>query len=836
MSRPAEHAGLSPEALHDAFERIWQSPPGWRRLSAVNHTQVGIRFIVTGLVFFVIGGILALMIRTQLTTPEGVFDHDTYNQLFTMHGTTMMFLFAVPIMEGFAVYLIPKMIGARDLVFPRLGAFGYWCYLFGGLLLYSSFLFDQAPDGGWFMYLPLTGSEFTPEPRTDFWLLGVTFAEISAVTAAAELIVSILKTRAPGMALQRMPLFAWYILVVAFMIVFGFPPLILGSILLEVERAFGLPFYDVALGGDPLLWQHLFWIFGHPEVYIIFLPAAGVVSMVIPAMARQPLVAYTLVVLSAVGTGFISFGLWVHHMFAVGIPYLALSFFSGASMAVAVPSGIQIFAWIATLWQGRPRLELPMLFILGFFFIFVLGGLTGVMVASVPFNWQVHDTHFVVAHLHYVLIGGMVFPLFAGLYYWFPLAFGRRLSNRLGPWSFWLLFLGFNTAFLPMHLTGLVGMPRRVYSYADLPGWQALNIISTVGAFIMAAGVAVFLVDLVRSLRSPANAPANPWAANTLEWTVRPHVSSYNFISVPQITHRDPLWAQPDLSAEMARGEHYLADPGHGLRETMATHVLSGAPTQVIRLPCPSWLPLIAALFIAVFFVGFLASEYAVAGVGAALAVVVLLVWAWRNGEPGTYEQLDAGHGHTLPLHYESPDAPGVWGTAMALLIDVTLYASLLYAYYFLWTVSGDPPPPGYGDGELWLPALGLTLLIAGSAAIAWAKSAAGRHHKTGLLLGLVIAAVLAIVFGGIQVASLAGSGLTATEHAYPALIYSITGFHLLHVFVALLMIGVSIARGVLGMGGERILALRITAMFWHYTVVIWLVGFATIHLFPLLA
>lgn len=836
MSGVAPQGARSPDALHQGFERIWRSPGGWRMLSAVNHTQVGIRFIVTGLAFFVIGGILALLIRTQLTTPDGVFDHDTYNQLFTMHGTTMMFLFAVPIMEGFAVYLIPKMIGARDLVFPRLGAFGYWCYLFGGVLLYSSFLFDQAPDGGWFMYVPLTGSEFTPEPRTDFWLIGVTFAEISAVTAAAELIVSILKTRAPGMSLQRMPLFAWYILVVAFMIVFGFPPLILGSILLEVERAFGLPFYDVAQGGDPLLWQHLFWIFGHPEVYIIFLPAAGVVSMIVPVMARVPLVAYTLVVLSAVATGFISFGLWVHHMFAVGIPYLALSFFSGASMAVAVPSGIQIFAWIATLWRGRPRLAMPTWFILGFLFIFVLGGLTGVMVASVPFNWQVHDTHFVVAHLHYVLIGGMVFPLFAGLYYWFPLATGRVLSDRAGRWSFWLIFLGFNIAFLPMHLTGLIGMPRRVYSYADLPGWQELNIASTVGAFVMAAGVAVFLADVFRSLRRRAAAPGDPWEANTLEWAVRPHVSSYNFISIPRITHRDPLWDQHELREEMARGEHYLADHDHGFRETMGTSVLSGEPEQVIRLPHPTWLPLVTALFISVFFVAFLVSQYAVAGVGVGLTVAALLVWAWRNGEPRSLAPVDAGHGHTLPLHYASPEAPGVWGTGMALLIDATLYASLLYAYYFLWTVSGNPPPPGYGEGELWVPALGLVLLVAGSVAMRSAGSAARGGRRAGLYLGLALAAASAIAFAAIQVGTLSASGLEPTQHAYPALIYSITGFHLLHVFIALLMIGLSLLRALLGMGGERILALRITAMFWHYTVIIWGVGFATLHLFPLLA
>src|SRR5690606_10308224 len=334
--------------------------------------------------------------------------------------TMMMFVFAVPMLEGLAVYLIPKMLGARDLAFPRLSAFGYWCYLFGGLVITASLLFDLAPDTGWFMYTPLSSDVHSPGMNADFWLLGITFAEIAAVAAGVELIVSILRLRAHGMSLDRMPLFAWYILVTALMIVIGFPPLILGSILLELERAAGLPFFDVARGGDPLLWQHLFWLFGHPEVYIIFLPAAGIVSTVLPVFARRPLVGYRWAVVAVVTTGFISFGLWVHHMFTVGIPQLALAFFSAASMLVAVPTGIQLFAWLATLWLGRPVPRLPMLWLFGFIVIFVAGGLTGVMLALVPFNWQVHDTHFVVAHMHYVLVGGMLFPLFAGLYYWMP--------------------------------------------------------------------------------------------------------------------------------------------------------------------------------------------------------------------------------------------------------------------------------------------------------------------------------------------------------------------------------------------------------------------------------
>src|SRR5690606_16021404 len=363
------------------------------------------------------------------------------------------------------------------------------------------------------MYAPLTTKAFSPGIEQDFWLLGVTFIEISSIGGALELIVSILKTRAPGMSLNRMPIFAWYMLAVSFMIVIGFPPLVLGSILLEVERAFGIPFYDVARGGDPLLWQHLFWIFGHPEVYIIFLPAAGIVSSMLPSLARSRLIGYHLIVLAAVGTAFLSFGLWVHHMYATGIPRIALSFFAGASLAVAIPSGIQVFAWIATLWSGRPVLTTPLLFVLGFVVIFVLGGLTGVMVAMVPFDLQAHDTYFVVAHFHYVLIGGMVFPLFAALTFYLPRATGKMLSESLGRLTFWLMFVGFNAAFLPMHLTGLLGMPRRVFTYPDGIGWNGLNMTSSFGAYAMAAGVLVFIVNVIWSARRGQDAGENPWAA-----------------------------------------------------------------------------------------------------------------------------------------------------------------------------------------------------------------------------------------------------------------------------------------------------------------------------------
>src|SRR5690554_3396070 len=595
-------ATLTPETrrLHQGLEEIWFNPRGWRALTIVNHTTVGLRFMVTGGVFFLIGGLLAMLIRAQLAFPGNEFlSHEAYNQIFTMHGTVMMFLFAIPVLEGLALYLIPKMIGARDLVCPRLSAFGYFCYLFGGIILLSSLVLEMAPASGWFMYTPLSSGDYSPGKGSDFWLLGITFIEISALSAGVELVVSILRTRTEGMALHKMPLFAWYILAMALMIVVGFPPLILGSILLELERAAGLPFFEVAGGGDPVLWAHLFWLFGHPEVYIIFLPGAGIVSTLLPVFCQRPLVGYRWVVLGVLSTGFLSFGLWVHHMFTVGIPALALGFFSAASMLVAIPTGVQIFAWIATLWLGRPTYHVPMLWLVGFLIVFVAGGLTGVMVALVPFDWQVHDTHFVVAHMHYVLVGGMFFPLMAGLYYWLPHFSGRLPSERLGRWGFWLVFIGFNLTFLVMHWTGLLGMPRRVYTYDSGLGWDWPNLVSSIGSFVMAAGVATCPLDLLLHMRVGKPAGSNPWRADTLEWVTTLPPASYNFNSLPDVKNRHPLWRDPGLPQSIARGEQALVEIDHGRRETWGVDALTGRVRDITHLPGNSWLPLIAALLLA---------------------------------------------------------------------------------------------------------------------------------------------------------------------------------------------------------------------------------------------
>jgi len=832
---------MSVEALRRELEPVWANQPGLRgQLTAVNHSTIGLRYIVTSIGFLLVGGMLAMFMRLQLAWPElEVLDPERYNAFMTMHGTTMMFLFAVPLIEGLGLYLVPKMIGARDVPFPRMTAFGYWCYVFGGLLLYSSFMFDTVPTGGWFMYVPLTGAEFSPGRGADFWLLGVTFAEIAAMTASVELIVAILKTRAPGMAIQRMPLFAWYMLVTAFMIVFAFPPLILASILLEIERAFGFVFYEVSRGGDPLLWQHLFWLFGHPEVYILFLPAAGVVSTPVPVFARRPIVGYTWIVLAIVAMGFLSFGLWVHHMYAIGIPLLALSFFSAASMAVAIPTGVQIFAWIATLWMGRPQLRTPMRFVMGFFFIFVAGGLTGVMVALVPFDWQAHDSHFVVAHFHYVLIGGLLFPFFAAVYYWLPLICGRMPDDGLARIVFWLLFIGFNLTFLPMHLTGLLGMPRRVYTYTadigDSVAW--LNLLSTAAGFLLAVGFIAFVVSIALTLRHGRPAQPNPWNASSLEWALPVPPPPYNQVSSPSVAFSEPLWDAPDLAGELNRGEGFLAGAPRGARELIGTSVRAGVPEQVIRISASSWLPFSSAAALLVVTASILFKAWLLSVPAMIVFVALTLRWLWTTGDHDAPAAIDAGGSGaqrlSLPTQSLSGQAPGLWATGLAVLISSTLLVSLVFGYFYLWLGSAAWPPEDQRLPSLDWPILGLVALLASSVMLHFATRAGitGASRPAGVRLAW--AAVLLLAFLVTQVAVIRDASPPQT-HAYASLLVVIIGFHALHAVLALLAAGFMACASITSGDIQRsALPLRICRALWHYSTLAWLVLFPIVHLFP---
>ncbi|RUT34884.1 cytochrome c oxidase subunit I [Arsenicitalea aurantiaca] len=785
MSETMEQ-GPSPIARHKALEGIWGTGPGLERLAAVNHNILGKRFMVAALVFFAIGGILSMLIRAQLATPNSAFiGPEIYNQIFTMHGTVMMFLFAIPMFEGLAMYLLPKMIGARDLAFPRLTAYGFWCYIFGGTILVVSMLFGVAPDSGWFMYTPLSSQPYTPGINADVWLLGVTFVEISAMAAAVEIIATILKMRAPGMSLDRMPIYGWYILVTAGMMLIGFPPLILGSILLEMERAFDLPFFDPTRGGDPLLWQHLFWLFGHPEVYIIFLPAAGALSTIIPVFARHPLIGYRAIVVAIIAMAFLSFGLWVHHMFTVGIPHLALAFFSAASALVAIPTAVQIFAWIATIAHGRPRFSVPMLYVMGFFFVFVIGGLTGVMLAMVPFNWQAHDTHFVVAHLHYVLVGGFVFPMLAAGYYWLPHITGRLPLARLSVPAFWLIFIGFNATFFLMHITGLMGMPRRIATYPSNFGWDWLNLLSSVGGFILTMGFALVLLDIIMMFKFGKGFRRDPWQAGTLEWATPTPPPSYNFAAIPRVTERADGLSPRLLGPQLARGEGYLAHTRNGWQETLGVDMTTGEPDQIIILPRRTYLPLVSGLVTAAVVLCMLFKLYWFALGALGLLVVTFLFWAAAVGNKSDIGPLPAGQGISLPLDGEVKGSPTFWGVVLLLAADATLFASLLFGALFLVVVAPGWPPPALLEGG-FVPGMVVVLAAAAGAGLARLGRRANAANASPIAMQLGAGLVQAIALGAIfwLIAALPDP----TAHAYSATSLALLVYLLVHNGIAFIV------------------------------------------------
>jgi len=612
--------------FHERLNRIWETPRTvWGWFTTVDHKEIGRRYLVTALVFLTIGGLEAVAMRLQLIGPERpLLSPEAYDQLFTMHGMTMIWWYAAPVLSGFSNYLVPLLIGARDMSFPRLNAFSYWMFLLSGVLLYVSVPFGQAPDAGWFNYAPLASARFNPLHNIDFYNLALIPLTISTTAGAINFISTVFSHRAPGMTLSRMPIMLYSTTTMSFLAVLALPALTAANVFLELDRRWNTNFFETRTGGDPVLWQHLFWFFGHPWVYIVFLPATGMISMLLPVFARRPIVGYSLVTGSTVLTGVVGFGVWVHHMFAVGLNQMSMSFFAAASMTISLFTTIQVFCWVATLWTGRPVRTVSLLFALGFIASLVIGGLSGVVTAIIPFDWQVHDTYFVVGHLHYVLIGANVFPVFAALYYWFPKMTGRMLDERLGRWSFWLMFVGFQVGFFPMHLAGLLGMRRRVYTYLPGDGLDVVNLLTTVGALVLGIGILLTFVNALVSRKRGLVAGPDPWKADTLEWATSSPPAHYAFAHIPTVRSLHPLW---DDHAEFDDPENdRVLDHG---RQTLSSTMVDAEPKSISGGTEDTLVPFLLALALTAMFGALVWKAVWVAAALAIVALVFAASWLW---------------------------------------------------------------------------------------------------------------------------------------------------------------------------------------------------------------
>ena len=638
-------AGVAtPRETLGAFRRPMMET-GWKSwLFTVDHKKIGIMYGVAAMTFFVVGGIEALLIRLQLAQPNGaILSAGAYNEMFTMHGTTMVFLFVMPMAAAFGNYLVPLQIGARDVAFPRMNAMGFWTFLFGGLFLYLSPFLGGAPDGGWFAYAPNTGPIFSPSHGMDFWAIALLITGLASLTSSINLIVTVLNMRAPGMTLMKMPVFTWMVLVVQFLLVFAIPVITVALVLLSFQRLFGATFFDVTAGADPLLWQHLFWIFGHPEVYILILPSFGIVSEVLPVFSRKPLFGYAFVVFSGAAIGFMGWGVWAHHMFASGLGPISVTVFSLTTMFIAVPTGVKIINWIATMWGGRLVFTTAMLFAIGLVVQFTIGGVSGVTHAVAPADTQQTDTYYIVAHFHYVLFGGAVFGLFAGFYYWWPKVFGRLLSERIGLWNFWLMVVGMNLTFGPMHIVGLMGQPRRMYLYDTGMGFDFWNLVETIGAFILALSVLAFLVNVVVTARKPRNAPLDPWDARSYEWMTTSPPKAYNFDAVPTVHTLD----------EFFHRKYDENDDGELVQVATAEEILAEQEENAdahIHMPSPSYWPIVLSAGLPVIGIGLIFS-YPVAVVGGVIVLLAAYGWALEpsvapdspdEGHDGTHKELSS--------------------------------------------------------------------------------------------------------------------------------------------------------------------------------------------------
>jgi cytochrome c oxidase subunit I len=782
----------------------------WSWITTVDHKRIGILYGVTALAFFLLAGVEALIIRLQLATANAaVVSAGTFNALFTMHGTTMVFLAIMPFSAAFFNYLVPLMIGARDVAFPRLNALSYWVFLLGGLFLNASFLTGTPPDGGWFGYTSLTLRQFSPGPNIDFWLLSLLILGAASVMAGVNFIVTILNMRAPGLTLMRMPVFVWMTLTTQFLIVLAFPPITIGLVFLMFDRFFATHFYDVAAGGDLHLWQHLFWIFGHPEVYILILPAFGIVSEVLPTFARKPLFGAPVVIYSGILIGFFGFGVWSHHMFAAGMGPVADAAFAIATMLIAIPTGVKIFNWLATLWGGRIRPTVALHYAVGLIALFTIGGLSGIMHASPPVDLQQTDTYFVVAHFHYVLIGGSLFGLLAGAYYWWPKITGRLLDERLGRVQFWLIFAGFNLTFFPQHYLGAIGMPRRIYTYGPGRGWEFWNLMSTIGAFGIGLSVLLFLVLAVRSLRHGAVATGDPWDGRTLEWRTSSPPPPHNFDTTPPVYGRDTFWREKhgDSRGRKPTPRPGVADP-HG-----------------IHLPSPSFWPLVTAAGAVT------AAAGALLHVGVIVAgALVLLVGAWAF----------ALEHHRNPAHVDQTGGLGVDHRKLGMWVFLgseCLFFGTMIATYLAYKGESRLGPHPHEILNIPLTTLSTFDLLMSSLLMVLALNAVQRGDRRQARLWLFGTAFFGLIFLGFQAwefTEFVHEGLTLQQNLFGSTFFVLTGLHGGHVTLGvalLLTLWILDLRGRLGV--QDATKVEVVGLYWHFVDIVWIVIFTVVYLIP---